>query len=665
LASVFTLLLVLGLLGLTAARVIAGLHVRSAAGFLLGAFLVAHVELLLVVLALSLFHGVTPASLAIGAVIVCAPTLWVTRGSRSGVSWQAAIRIRRVDPLLLVLGLAVALAFAYSVAMGTWVPQVEDDELTHHLVRAQLWWQHHGITYLHAIVDFRNNGYPPGGEVGPFATMVLAGNDYFVALDQIFAALALAVGAAGISRKLGFDKAQAVFGGLLVLSLPIIALQVGTGMSDLVVGAFLLAAAFFLIDGHSSSPWLAGLAAGLAMDVKLSAPLAIPLLLALSWLARPESMRRKRALAVVAGTLLGAWWYVVNLVETGTWDGHASASFHVDRSLPAMAARIGRLGIEFIEVPGAVGRDRWLYAVGALLVLSVYGILFVRSRRIATLAAGTLAALVALVPLALPSVEHALIRAYFKFWLLAGRRDLANTDPGRDITKSAANFSWYGPLGSVLFVAAAVLVIIAVRRRRLDRLAVVCCLAPAYWCVAFGASLYYQDWIGRYFVFPFVLAAATWGIVLRWRPVAWGVVAIAGTSLLLALANDAKRPSGLPLLQGDKPRSVWNTPRWTGVALRKDYDASIRFLDQQIPDSANVGLAITPSDPVYPFFGRGLERHVRFVYEQDRDAPKGVNWVFVRPDQPSSLCAEAWSAALRTKDGWRIMHRKGARTCSG
>jgi hypothetical protein len=664
LASVFTLVLFLALLGLTAERVMAAVRVRSAAAFLLGAFLVAHVELLLLVLALSLFRGVTAASLVIGAVIVCAPTLWFSRGSRSGVSWRAAIRFDRVDPLLLVLAVVVALGFAYSVAMGTWVPQVEDDELTHHLVRAQLWWQHHGITYLHAIVDFRNNGYPPGGEVGPFATMALAGNDYFVALDQIFAALALAVGAAGISRKLGFDKVQAVFGGLLVLSLPIIALQIGTAMSDLVVGAFLLAAAFFLIDGHRWSPWLAGVAAALAMDVKLSAPLAIPVLLALSWFARPETMRRSRVFAVVFGTLLGAWWYVVNLVETGTWDGHASASFHVDRSLPAMAARIGRLGIEFIEVPGAVGRDRWLYAAGALLVLSVYGILLVRSRRIATLAAGTLAALVALVPLALPSVEHALIRAFFKFWLLLGRRDLANTDPGRDITKSAANFSWYGPLGSVLFVTAAVLVIVAVRRRRLDRLAVVCCLAPAYWCVAYGASLYYQDWIGRYFAFPFVLAAATWGIVLRWRPVAWGVVAIAGTTLLLALANDAKRPSGLPLLQGDKPRSVWNTPRWTGVALRDDYDAPIRFLDQQIPDSANVGLAITPSDPVYPFFGRGLERHVRFVYEQDRDAPRDVNWVFVRPDQPSSLCAEAWGVALRTKDGWRIMHRKGARTCS-
>jgi len=270
------LILVLALLSLTAARVMVALRVTSLAAFLLGAFLVAHAELLLLVLVLSLFRGVTAASLVMGAVIVCALTLWLSRGSRSGLAWRAAIRVGRLDPLLLTLAVVVALGFAYSVAMGIWVPQVEDDELTHHLVRAQLWWQHGGITYLHGIIDFRNNGYPPGGEVGPFVTMALAGNDYFVALDQIFAALALAVGAAGISRRLGFDRRQALFGGLLVLSLPIIALQVGTAMSDLVIGAFLLAAAFFLIDGHRWSPWIAGLAAALAMDVKLSAPLAIP-----------------------------------------------------------------------------------------------------------------------------------------------------------------------------------------------------------------------------------------------------------------------------------------------------------------------------------------------------------------------------------------------------
>ena len=61
-------------------------------------------------------------------------------------------------------------------------------------------------------------------------------------------------------------------------------------------------------------------------------------------------------------------------------------------------------------------------------------------------------------PLLLFPFEHRLIRAYFKFWDAIGHSDLANLDSGRDITKSASNFSWYGPLGSLLLVVAAVLV---------------------------------------------------------------------------------------------------------------------------------------------------------------------------------------------------------------
>jgi hypothetical protein len=642
----------------------ARLGISSPAAFLVGAFVVAHAELLIVALGLSLVRGFTPAAVLGTLAGLCLLSVLLSRGFRSGIDWRAALRPLWGDPLLVVLAVVAGVGFAYSAAMGIWVPQVEDDVLTFHLVRAPLWWQHGGITYLHGIFDLRNNAYPPGGELGSLTTMTLAGNDYFVALDQLLAALLLAIGAAGISRRFGFSARQALFGGLLVLTLPLIALQAGTAMSDLVVAAFLLAAAFFLIDGGRWSPWLAGVATALAVDVKLTAPIAVPFLLGLAWFARPAESRNARLVAVVVGSVAGAFWYAVNLAETHTWDGHVSEEFNVDRGLVPVAARTTRIAILFIDLSGANGRDRWLYGIAALVVLVVAAVLFLRVRTRRTLVAGGVAAVVAAVPLALLPFEHRLIRAYFKFWDLVGHRDLGNLDSGRDITKSASNFSWYGPLGSVLLVAAAVLVIREVRSRRLDRMALFSVIAPAYWLVAFSALLFYQDWIGRFFAFPIVLAAATWGIVLRWRPVAWGVAAIAGTTLLLSLANDAKRPSGLPLLEGGKPRSIWNTPRWTGVALRDDYDAPIRYLDQQIPDSADVGLAITPSEPVYPFFGRGLDRHVRFVYERDRDAPKGVNWVFIRPDHPSSLCAEAWSVVLRTKDGWRIMHRNGARTCS-
>jgi hypothetical protein len=664
LASTFTLLVGVALLGLTAARIMARLGVGSPTAFLVGAFVVAHAELLVVALGLSLFRGFTAPAVLGTLAGLCVLTVLLTRGFRSGIDWRSALRPLRRDPLLIALAVVAGLGFAYTAAMGIWVPQVEDDVLTFHLVRAPLWWQHGGITYLHGIFDLRNNAYPLGGELGPLATMTLAGNDYFVALDQLLSALVLAVGAAGISRRIGFGRREALFGGLLVLTLPVIALQAGTAMSDLVVAAFLLAAALFLIDGSRVSPWLAGIAVALAVDVKLTTPIALPFLLGLAWFARPATLRNARLVAVVAGAAIGAFWYVVNFAETGLWDNHIASEYSVDRGLAPVAARVMRIGIEFVDLSGATGRDRWLYGVAALVVVVVAAVGFLRVRTRATLVAGGIAAVVAAVPLLLVPFEHRLIRVYFRFWDALRYPDLANLDSGRDFTKSASNFSWYGPLGSVLLVSAAVLVILEVRRRRLDRTALVSVIAPVYWLVAFAGLLFYQDWIGRFFAFPIALAAATWGIVFRWRPVAWGVVAIAGTTLFLSLANDAKRPSGLPLLEGGKPRSIWNTPRWTGVALRDDYDEPIRYLDRQIPDSADVGLAITPSEPVYPFFGRGLDRHVRFVYERDRDAPKGVNWVFVRPDHPSALCAEAWSVELRTKDGWRIMHRNGARTCS-
>lgn len=661
-ASTLTLVAAVVLLSLTAARVAAALRLASPATFLIAVFVIAHAELLLAALLLSTSRDLTAWSLITVIAAVCGVTLVLTRGRRSGIRWRELLDTVRSDRLLIVLALVAALGFAYSLAMAIWVPQVEDDVLTYHLVRAPLWRQHHGITYLHGIFDLRNNAYPPGGELGPFTTMTLAGNDYFVALDQWLAGVALAIGAAGVARRMGFARREALFAGLLVLTLPLIALQAGTALSDLVVASFLMSAALLLFDSARASPWLAGVATALAMGVKQSAPIGLPLLLAAAWVARPPSRRRARLLAVVAGAVIGAYWYVVNLVETGTWDGHVSDEFNVDRHVLPVLSRISRIAILFVDLSGATGRDRWLYGIVAAFVLLLGVWFFLRRRDRALLVTGAVAAIVALVPLALLPIEHRLIRGYFKFWdVLAGRRDLAQLDAGRDITRSASNFSWYGPLGSVLLIGAAVAAVVWWRRGRLDRIVLVCVLAPVYWLIAFSIALWYQDWIGRFFAFPIALAAATWGIVLQRRALAWGITAVAATSVFLALANDSKRPSGLPLLAGNKPRSVWDTPRWTGVALRKDYDAPIRYLDHRIPDSATVALAITPSDPVYPFFGRGLDRRVMFVYPGDRDVDAA--WAFVRPGRKVSLCA-AWKTVVVTDGHWKILHRIPGAACT-
>ena len=189
-ASTLTLVAAVVLLSLTAARVAAALRLASPATFLIAVFVIAHAELLLAALLLSTSRDLTAWSLITVIAAVCGVTLVLTRGRRSGIRWRELLDTVRSDRLLIVLALVAALGFAYSLAMAIWVPQVEDDVLTFHLVRAPLWCQHRGITYLHGIFDLRNNAYPPGGELGPFATMTLAGNDYFVALDQCLRACA-------------------------------------------------------------------------------------------------------------------------------------------------------------------------------------------------------------------------------------------------------------------------------------------------------------------------------------------------------------------------------------------------------------------------------------------------------------------------------------------
>ncbi len=632
-----------------------GLGVRSPTAFLAGAFVVAHAELLLVAIGLSLVRGFRPLPLLAALAAICAVTLLAVR-RRSRVDWLAAWRTLRSDPVLLVLGIVVALGLAYTFALSIGTPQVEDDVLTFHLVRAGLWHQHHGITWLSGIFDLRNNAYPPGGEVGGLASMTLAGNVRFVALDQLLSCLVLVVGVAGIARRVGLGARQAAFGGLLVATLPIVVLQAGTAMSDLIAPAFFVAATLFLLDAGPASPWLAGVATALGMDVKLSSPLAVPLLLAVAWLARPAG-RGLRLGAVAAGAVVGSFWYVVNLAESGVWDNHVSDEFHVDRGPAPILARIVRVGIEFVDLSGGSGQDRWLYAVAALVVLALAVLLALPRRARGALVTGGVAALLAALPVVLPSVAHQLVRAEFKAWQTVGRDDLAGIDPGHDITRAASNFSWYGPLGSLALVGAGVLTVLAVRRGRLDRAALLLVLAPAYWLVAFAALFFYQEWAGRFFVFPVALAAATWGLLLRWRAAAWAVTAIAATALLLVLVNDARRPSGLPLLDRNKPRSIWRTPDWAGgPETRRDYDAPIRFLEEVVPKDASVGLAITPSEPVYPFFGDELGHRVVFVGEDDSDAA-GASWIFVRPGRRSSLCARGWNTAAETKGGWRILRR--------
>ena len=640
-------------------RLSAQMAPRSTASFLLGAYVIAWVQLVGVLWVLSLFGWVTRWALLAGLAVVCVAILIDRRGwgdvaarLRDGAS---ALRRALEDPLCAVLGVAVLLAFGYAVVLGLSTPQNDFDSIVDHLWRAAVWRENEAVGYPRCDCAPYVNAYPPHGEMGLLATTVLGGTARYVALVQASAFVALAVGVIGVARGLGLSRREALLGALLVATLPVIALQASTAQNDLVAAAFLVAAVALLLDTGRGAPWLAGGTTALAVGTKVTAVFGIPILLVVAFLAA-STRRGQRLTCVLVGAAAGAYWYVVNWVEAGSWD----AGFPYERVEPGIAAVVARglrSAIQLIELPGAAGRDRWLYLVAAAVLF--VGLAFAYRRRSATAALGSAAgaALLAALPVLTPDVRRYVDEAYLEHWRAVGRDDLAVT-VGRDITRSASNVTWYGPLGALLVVAGIVFAVIAARRGIMPWLGAVLTLTPVYWIAAMSAVLFYQDAAGRFLMAPIALAGATWGLVGRSRPVAWGLAGIAVTALALAVLNDSKRPSGLPLLERPAPESYWTTPRWRAVGSEVHVPYLLRFVDEQVPDDARIALAITASDPGYVLLGPRLRRF-DLLPAQASDAP-GASWMFVSPlaraNGTPPPCG-AWERSRQAPNGWAAYRR--------
>jgi hypothetical protein len=570
-----------------------------------------------------------------------------------------------------VLAVAVVAGFVYAVVLGLATPQNDFDTLVDHLWRAGLWFQDARAGVPDCACAPYVNAYPPHAELGVLATMALGGSDRYVALVQGAAYVALVAGVVGVARGLRLGRSESLVGALLVATLPVIALQASTAQNDLVVASFVVAAVVFLLDrrpivpvgflldrGGGGAVWLASAATALAVGTKLTALVAVPLLLVVAFVAAPVG-RASRVAAVVAGTAVGSYWYVVNWARAGSWDA-GFPSIDVDRSPAPTVARMLRSSIQLVELPGAVGRDRWLYAVTAALVLAVVVLV---SRRAGTSRAvwiGAAAAALAVLPVLVPDLRRYLDQAYRDLWQALGRDDLA-VEVGRDITISASNVTWYGPLGALLLAAGLVVAVVAARRGVIPRVGVLLAFAPVYWIVALSVALFYQDAAGRFLMAPVALAGATWGLAVRSRPAAWGLAGIAVTALALAVLNDTKRPSGVPLLERPAPASYWSVPRWQAQGAEAHVPELIRFVDARVPTDARVGLAITPSDVGYVFFGPRLDRRLDLLHAGAGDAP-GAGWVFVSPAARTTtaprLCA-GWRRLPEAPDGWAVYRRAG------
>jgi len=589
----------------------------------------------------------------LGGAVAVSGAAWVAFGRPAApplAPGLAAVRDALRDPLVAILAAAVLGAFGYVVALIVGTAPNDYDVLWYHLARAAFWKQQHAVAYIPNANDARLNGFPPNAEIADSFSMLLGSTERFAGFVQLSSLVAATIAIGGIARKIGLSVRQAAFGALLFATLPVVILQSSTSLNDLVFSSCLAICAYFLFTWTRVTLALAALALGLAIGTKITALLGLAVLALLGAFLYPR--RRWPALVGVglAGILLGSPWYVLNLVKTQHLDGklanpqNATTVTHGDTYSPAgVVAHFMRLVIDAVDPSGAVGRDRFLYLVAAAVVL----VLAVRARRrlgtLGLVAATGLAAL----PLAFRAIDHELLHGYQKLWVSLDKRNLAFLGGDKHLTAASPFQSWYGPAGILLVLAGFWFVGAGLRRKSLPRVTLLLALAPVVWLVLQAVTTFYSMWDGRYTMFAVALGAVVWGLVQPIRPLAWAATAIAVTAMALALVHYDEKPSGVNVLGGTAPQSVWSESRAQVLArwLHPGEAEVVATLEREAKKGQTIWLSIARKDVSYPYFGTNLDRHVTFL-------PNPAPWMVVAPGKPGPrACCQT---LVVDSHGWRL-----------
>ena len=590
----------LAMLGASGALAAACIRLRSSFEYLLAAYVIAWTWLVGVSYALSPLHLLTRGGLLVTLATGLAVSLsiWLALGRpvapvarQTLTAFAGALR----DPAVLALSIAVVLGVLYIGALAFLTPVTDWDGLSYHLPRAAFWRQEQALGYIEGTADLRLNVNPPNAEIGQLATMLLTGTDRYVVLPQLVAYLALSLCVAGLARRHGLSRPEALFGALALATLPVLAVQAQTALNDLVVASFLACAALFGLGSRRASLVLFALAVGLAVGTKFIGLIALPTLVVVLAFSQPPRRWLALALAGAAGIAVGSAWYLVNLVEAGALDGGAAERFDQFPGPPSVETVVIALrhALSFIDMSGAPWTRSLCFLVGAVVLAAAAGALVRRSRRTALVlvVAGGLAASVMALPLAYEAAD----RAVFKAALVVGaERGFLDTLTW-DIQTQSHGVVGYGPLAAVLLVAGTALVVREWTQRRLATRVLVFASAPWILLVTLALALAWDPWRMRFLAFGLALAASTWGIALRSRVMSFASVAVGATALALSLGNIDFKPSGFGPSQG-----IWSTPRWV-IYGRVGPELVYRYVERRVPQDGTrcTGAPLQPEHPCF------------------------------------------------------------------
>jgi len=577
-----------------------------------------------------------------------------------------SLRVALADRAVAVVAASAAVGLAYVVALAIATPENEGDALAYHVARAAFWYQQHGVGYIGNAIETRLNVNPPNAELGALFTMLVSGTQRFVGLVQVTSLVTCATAAAGIARRIGLSATQALFGALLLVTLPVIVTQAWTAQNDLVVGAMLATAAFFLLGKDRHDFALAGLAIALAIGTKFTAVLSLPLLLVIGVVA-PGPRVVRVALSFAIGAVGGAVWYIVNLVETGRPDGGLAetANQSSSHSLGAVLNTLQRFVFDALDLSGLSSSDwRWdrhlgtaafLYRGIGMTILAVGLLAALRSERLRSsstaLGAGILVA-----------TGPSLVALAYRMLYLVHQPPGHPVDYGSNIFAGATP-SWYGPLGVIAVIAGVVVVAVEARKRTVPGIAMALALAPVILIGLLSVSIVWDPWRGRFLIGAFVLAAGSWGVMLSRRWLAWGLTVLGVITMALVLANAQSKPSGLRTLDRRAEGSIWGKPEWWVESILRSGDDRriLRAVMDVVPDHATVAVAPRGNDFLSPYFGRDLTRHVELVLDGDR--VDRAAWLVAAPGVRPVACQHEWGVIYRTRPGWLIARRRSSDAC--
>ena len=654
----------------------AALRLTTLSAYLLTTYLAIWVQVVVAGLVLTALGAVSRVGyLAFGAVsILTAAGVWHRMGRprpdavRLRLNWlSASLR----DPPLGLLAAGIVATYTYLIAVGIGIPQNDWDPLTYQLSRAALWRQEGGLSIIDATTELRLNVNPVAAELGQLATMVLTSSERFVWLVQLPAAGALSIGAFGLARRLGLTGRQSLFASLLVPTIPIVVVQAVSAYNDLLLASFVLCAAVFGLGKERRELLPLSLSVALAVATKFTAPLLLPLAIAITLSGQRRRRWPELVAAFAAGALAGSGWHVLNIGRTGSPDGglaeHASQQPPNDVGGVLFSAQ--RLVLQAIELPGTEGNGLLVMsAVGlACVLLAIPAAAWRRPGARPILYAG---ATLMVLPFLVYGAASMLEGAFSVLWRAKGNPESAEFILTSFVTRQAdGSLSWAGPLALGCAAVTGLLAVRGALARRWSPAMAVAAIAPFAGIVALSASISYDPWRGRFLVAAWVMSIATWGILHRYRTVVWLLTITSVTTMGLATLQWWARPAGIDVLANQPIASIWSRARWQAQTLLRsgtDRDLGqaqmIRWVEEQVPTDAAIAAAVGENDYLFPYFGRQLRREVD-VIDETTPVPDASDWLIAAPESRPVACASAWSEITAHDSGWRIYHREGPDRC--